>query len=185
MTAHNNKQNDGDDNSLFREALGDGTRPFSSPNRVEHEQLPVKPNLRPPEPSAVKTNDMLSDNGEIEKVDEHTILDYCTSGIQTRLFRRLRRGKIPVTEELDLHGLGLQQAREVMLEFLEYASPLEGSCAILVHGKGNRSMHRQGPILKRYINHWLQQHPRVLAFHSAQPKDGGTGAVYMLLRRFQ
>lgn len=183
MTNDNNKQDNGDDDSLFRTALGKDTRPFSSLNRVELKQPPVKPRLRPAEPLPVKTNDMLSDNGEIEKVDEHTILDYCTNGIQTRLFRRLRRGKIPVTEELDLHGLSLQQAREVMLEFLEYASPLEGSCAILVHGKGNRSMHRQGPILKRYVNHWLQQHPRVLAFHSAQPKDGGTGAVYMLLRR--
>ena len=52
----------------------------------------------------------------------------------------------------------------------------------IIHGKGNRSDDR-GPVLKVKVNNWLRQHDRVQAFHSARPVDGGTGAVYVLLKR--
>jgi DNA-nicking Smr family endonuclease len=52
----------------------------------------------------------------------------------------------------------------------------------IIHGKGNGSRHR-GPVLKQKINHWLRQRDEVLAFCSARPMDGGTGAIYVLLRR--
>jgi DNA-nicking Smr family endonuclease len=52
----------------------------------------------------------------------------------------------------------------------------------IIHGKGNRSNHK-GPVIKTKINNWLRQHERILAFHSARPVDGGTGAIYVLLRR--
>jgi DNA-nicking Smr family endonuclease len=39
------------------------------------------------------------------------------------------------------------------------------------------------PVLKGKVNHWLQQRDEVLAFCSARPVDGGTGAVYVLLKR--
>jgi len=50
-----------------------------------------------------------------------------------------------------------------------------------VHGKGYRSGAR-GPILKVAVDTWLRRHPDVMAFTSARPIDGGTGAVYVLLR---
>ena len=54
-------------------------------------------------------------------------------------------------------------------------------CAHIIHGKGYRSGERQ-PVLKRKVNYWLRLRPDVLAFCSATPRDGGTGAVYVLLR---
>jgi DNA-nicking Smr family endonuclease len=52
----------------------------------------------------------------------------------------------------------------------------------IIHGKGNGSVQRR-PVLKGKVNHWLQQRDEVLAFCSARPVDGGTGAVYVLLKR--
>jgi len=81
-----------------------------------------------------------------------------------------------------LHGLNIRQARAYLAEFLVTVYPLQGECVRIIHGKGNRSNHR-GPVLKTKVNHWLRQHDRVQAFHSARPVDGGTGAVYVLLKR--
>lgn len=50
----------------------------------------------------------------------------------------------------------------------------------IVHGKG---AHTGQTLLKTYVNGWLPQLPDVLAFVSALPRDGGAGAVYVLLRR--
>ena len=126
--------------------------------------------------------DTLSDEVEVEKVQPTDILSYCQLGIQKRVFKKLRRGQYIIVDELDLHGLNLRQAKSLLLHFLEVALQVESSCVRIIHGKGHRSGDKE-PVLKRQTNHWLQQHPRVLAFHSAQAKDGGTGAAYVLLRR--
>jgi DNA-nicking Smr family endonuclease len=51
----------------------------------------------------------------------------------------------------------------------------------IIHGKGYGS-NNQGPIIKPLVNKWLQQRNEILAFCSARPNDGGTGAVYVLLK---
>ena len=52
----------------------------------------------------------------------------------------------------------------------------------IVHGKGLGSGPR-GPVLKGAVNVWLRNSAAVLAFSSARPVDGGTGALYVLLGR--
>jgi DNA-nicking Smr family endonuclease len=83
--------------------------------------------------------------------------------------------------ELDLHGLTVSYAREMLLEFLRACRQRRVRCVQIVHGKG-KSSDRQ-PILKHKLNLWLRQWEDVLAFCSARPRDGGTGAVYVLLRQ--
>ena len=68
--------------------------------------------------------------------------------------------------------------------FLDRCGHRGARCVHIIHGKGHGSSN-QGPVLKNKVNAWLRQREEVLAFCSAQPKDGGTGAVYVLLRRKQ
>jgi DNA-nicking Smr family endonuclease len=82
---------------------------------------------------------------------------------------------------LDLHGLGQAAARDNLADFLVQNRDAGRRCVKIVHGKGYRSGAR-GPILKIAVNSWLRRHADVLAFTSARPIDGGTGAVYVLLR---
>lgn len=173
------------DESLFLNAVSDVER-LDTSNKVVLRPAPLPAKLRPtdsdePEP----TDDMLSDSGEMEKVLAETVLSNCRPGIQNRLFRKLRQGKLQITEEVDLHGLSLKQAKQVLLDFIQLAYPMEGCCVCIVHGKNNRSQAGQAPVMKQFVNYWLQQHPRVLAFHSAQPRDGGTGSVYAILKSQQ
>ncbi|MDP8986717.1 MAG: Smr/MutS family protein [Pseudomonadota bacterium] len=103
------------------------------------------------------------------------------AGVRTQVVRRLRRGLIPIEDELDLHGLSQSAARDHLAHFLANSRTYGKRCVRIIHGKGYRSGAR-GPVLKVAADSWLRRHPDVLAFTSARAIDGGTGAVYVLLR---
>ncbi len=108
-------------------------------------------------------------------------LTFRRAGVRTQVLRQLRRGLIPVDDELDLHGLSQAAARDRLADFLASRREAGCRCVRIIHGKGYRSGAR-GPLLKIAVNLWLRRHPDVMAFTSARPIDGGTGAVYVLLR---
>jgi DNA-nicking Smr family endonuclease len=101
--------------------------------------------------------------------------------IAEAVLMRLRRGQYAVDAEIDLHGMTGAEAKAALREFLAAAIDRRMSCVRIIHGKGRRSGPR-GPVLKNLVNHWLQRIDRVLAFGSARQVDGGSGAVYVLLR---
>ena len=109
------------------------------------------------------------------------VLSFQRAGVRTQLVRRLRRGLIPIEDELDLHGLSQSAARDHLAEFLANSRSAGRRCVRIIHGKGYRSGAR-GPVLKMAVDLWLRRHLDVMAFTSARAIDGGTGAVYVLLR---
>jgi len=127
-------------------------------------------------------HDPLSDERDITDVQPEETLSFCRSGIQKTVFRKLRSGAYRISDELDLHGATIKQAKQILVYFLQEAVQFENCCIRIIHGKGHRSGNNK-PVLKSHVNHWLSEHERVLAFHSARPKDGGSGAVYVLLKR--
>ena len=108
-------------------------------------------------------------------------LSFQRPGVRSQVLRRLRRGLIPVEDELDLHGLNQAAARDHLAEFIAANRQAGHRCVRVIHGKGYRSGAR-GPILKIAVDSWLRRHGDVMAFTSARAIDGGTGAVYVLLR---
>ena len=115
------------------------------------------------------------------EVETHEFLFYAKPGVQQRVLHDLQRGAIPRELELDLHGLTVAFAEQLCDDFLAACSRRRVRCAQIIHGKGYGSQERQ-PVLKRKVNYWLRLRPEVLAFCSATRRDGGTGAVYVLLR---
>src|ERR1700736_327052 len=109
------------------------------------------------------------------------VLSFQRAGVRTQVVRRLRRGLIPIEDELDLHGLSQAAARDHLAEFLANSRYAGRRCVRIIHGKGYRSGAR-GPVLKMAVDIWLRRHLDVMAFTSARAIDGGTGAVYVLLR---
>jgi DNA-nicking Smr family endonuclease len=108
-------------------------------------------------------------------------LSFQRAGVRTQVVRRLRRGLFPIEDQLDLHGLSQTAARDQLSQFLEFNRNAGRRCVRIIHGKGYRSGAR-GPILKIAVDLWLRRHLDVMAFTSARAIDGGTGAVYVLLR---
>ncbi|HUB07219.1 MAG TPA: Smr/MutS family protein [Myxococcales bacterium] len=105
--------------------------------------------------------------------------------LDRRTRRRLRRGEIPVEARLDLHGLRASEAERAVARFIASATAGGRRCVLVVHGRGLNSPDGNA-VLKEGIGSWLTQgaaHRQVLAFCPALPRDGGEGALYVLLRR--
>ena len=115
------------------------------------------------------------------EVETHDFLLFARPGVQRRLLADLGRGAIEVGLEVDLHGLSVELARRTLAEFLAECAHRRVRCARIIHGKGQPSCGRP-PVLKQKVNYWLRLYDQVLAFCSATRRDGGTGAVYVLLR---
>jgi len=163
--------------SLFRESVSD-----AEPLNLDR----AEPFRRRPPPHPIEQPAHLRSENERATLSEaevecHDYLEFTRPGVQKRLFADLQRGYIEVDLELDLHGLTAAYAEQVLDEFLNECSRLRVRCARIIHGKGRRSDEGQ-PVLKRKVNYWLRLYEEVLAFCSATRRDGGTGAVYVLLR---
>ncbi len=170
-----------DDINLFRQAMAD-VKPLSqqtvAPYRPKLKPIPKQRQL---DDEQVKV-DMLSDWGDSAEYETGVEMDYQRSGVQHRVMDKLRRGGYSIQAELDLHGMRVPEARAAIASFFSDCRDQQWHCIRLIHGKGHGSPDKQ-PVLKRKLNHWLRQHDAVLAFCSARPFDGGSGALYVLLKR--
>jgi len=123
-------------------------------------------------------------DGRVEPVSPSQSLLFALSDIDQRLIARLKRGEIEWQEGLDLHGYTVDEARVQVESFLRDAESQHWRCILIVHGKA-WSMASGFPVIKSHVNAWLREWPTVIAFSSATPEDGGTGAVYVLMKRYR
>ncbi|NIR60520.1 MAG: DNA mismatch repair protein MutS [Gammaproteobacteria bacterium] len=172
---------DESERALFRAAVADCTplrhdraRPSASPPAPD-------PRMRSADERRVMEESMRAplDPAEQETGAE---LSYARAGAQHRLLRKLRRGHFATEAELDLHGLRVGEARAALDRFLGECRARGLRCVRIVHGKGQGSPEGR-PVLKQKVAGWLRLRAGVLAYCSARPVDGGTGALYVLLRR--
>lgn len=108
-------------------------------------------------------------------------LQFRRNGVREDQLRKLQRGQFPVEAEADLHGMRLHPAHDALRQFVADCVARKLRCVRVIHGKGLRSG-PGGPVLKIAVSHWLRQLEDVTAYASARPADGGSGAVYVLLR---
>lgn len=107
------------------------------------------------------------------------------AGVDKRTAQRMRRGQLPIEARIDLHGLTEEDAHRALVSFVIGAQGAGRRCVLVVTGKGLRQDGRAG-VLRRNVPRWLNEAPnraRILAFCHAQPRDGGEGALYLLLKR--
>ncbi|MDP6969604.1 MAG: Smr/MutS family protein [Gammaproteobacteria bacterium] len=118
-------------------------------------------------------------------------LEYYRSGLDRATRRRLQQGHFSPAHNIDLHGYSIENARDKVWQALQIARQHHVRCILIVHGKaGSGYRDEQGNLqnigtapIKSHVNHWLRQVNDVMAFCSAQPRDGGTGAIYVLLKK--
>ncbi|MCW8409707.1 Smr/MutS family endonuclease [Legionella sp. PATHC035] len=171
-----------EDKALFREHMR-SVKPLQKQAKqvkVVQPKPSVPPQKRTPQATYPKKKYYLSDM-IVDTVLSETILSYSHSSLASQRFKALRHGQIPWEARLDLHGLKSENARDTLCQFIQTQAENNSRCILIIHGKGGY----QGapPVIKNLLNRWLPQLDEVLAFHSALPKDGGSGAVYVLLKR--
>lgn len=169
-----------DDSKLFREAVGRVRRLRRERAETGRDRPRAEPVQRHRDEAEV-----ISELGRVDlEPDDVEIGDEITwlrPGLQRRILRRLRRGHYTIGDELDLHGMNTEIAGRAVREFIDDARGRGLSCVKIIHGKGLRSG-PGGPQLKHVAARILIRHSHVLALSGARRNDGGTGAVYVLLR---
>lgn len=170
-----------DDSDLFRRAMADA-KPIKAEPRAktpERRQKPAARFARADEQRVLRESHFDRQDSAGSYADS---LHFRRDGVSIRTMRRLARGRFAVQAEIDLHGMTQAEAKTHLAAFVADCARNGRSCVRVVHGKGHGSGQR-GPVLKRAVSRWLRQWDAVLAFASARPVDGGTGALYLLLKR--
>ena len=167
------------DSDLFLEAIGKVTPIKSDKHSVAPAQ---KPNPYPSKKSPQIVDKLtLAQTKPVNALHAEDTFSYTASGLQKNVLKKMRRGHYGLDAELDLHGLTSAEARRELVKFLHYCEQDGCRCVRIIHGKGYRSENNL-PVLKNDLNIWLRQHQEVQAFCSTAQKDGGAGAVFVLLR---
>lgn len=180
---HSNSPASHDELTLFLAEMGD-IRPLHQDKIVRPRDSGNSEALEARRAAAEKPLDQDPDYFSMEAVplcDPHDLLAYKKEGVQEGVFKKLRLGHYELQSSLDLHGQSLRQARASLLQFLQDCQRAEVRSVLIRHGRGEHATPKA--LLKSHVSHWLQQWPEVLAFHSAQRQHGGTGALYLLLRK--
>jgi DNA-nicking Smr family endonuclease len=175
---NDDRDNDADS---FREAMRDVRRLRNAPTRaVDAPKPPARARFTRADQIEVLKESLLppTDEAELATGDE---LSFRRPHIPEAVLLKLRRGHFAVDAEIDLHGMTGTEAKAALREFIAEAVNRRMSCVRIIHGKGRRSGPR-GPVLKNVVNQWLQRIDYIQAFGSARQVDGGSGAVYVLLR---
>jgi len=165
----------------FELAIG-AVRPLKAAPRAD---------LRPPPPEALPRQRELDEARALaeamsDEVDVESLLltddglGFRRPGISLDVLGHLRKGKWAIQDQLDLHGLRRDEAREALGAFLRSAEQRGLRCLRVIHGKGNGSPGRE-PVLKAKVHKWLAQRREVIAFAQAAGPQGGAGAVIVLL----
>lgn len=108
------------------------------------------------------------------------VVSYSKTGVSSKIIKKMKQGNLDAMPVLDLHGQSVVEACESLSNFM-YHHQFEPFIQI-IHGKGYHSENGMS-ILKTQVVSFLKQHPQILAFHSCPAKDGGTGAVFALLKQ--
>ncbi|WP_373017124.1 Smr/MutS family protein [Thiomicrorhabdus sp.] len=177
-----------EDKSLFTEAM-DGVKPLNQKSKVSQQQSGLQrvryhqtiKGIKQKQRQVELTVDVIENHDGSSTVGAFESLLYHRKGLRLQDLSRLKKGEFPIEAELDLHGLTEQAADETLQAFIHRCYHAHKRSVLVIHGKGYNS-ETDAPVLKNLANMRLRQLKQVIAFCSTQPKDGGTGSVYVLLK---
>lgn len=182
---HPKTTNEEQEESLFKQEV-DGVTALRQHQTTDNRKTDKIPTFtkqfrrRAAENNTLIPTDDLSD-AHTQHIEPEQSIEHMKGGLQSRRFKLLKQGKIPFESSLDLHGHTIKEARELLLTFLSQCQDKHCRCARVIHGKSHCNF-GQKTTIKSYVNQWLKQISSVQAFSSCLQRDGGCGAVYVLLK---
>ncbi|MCD6038820.1 MAG: smrA [Gammaproteobacteria bacterium] len=169
------------DKIAFKEAMK-GVKPLTH-TKISPQKIIVAPlkNINKIQNEYNRSNlFQFSDHETLQPVGSEEPIEFSRAGIQYKILHKMRTGQYTIEARLDLHGMIIDKARDALSRFIAECSHKGIRYGLIIHGKSRAN---RDPILKNKLNHWLRQNSDILAFCSAKPTEGGTGAVYLLLKR--
>jgi DNA-nicking Smr family endonuclease len=175
-----------DEAAQFRAAVGEVQPVKQGAHRVEPEKKSALPPRMDEDAEVLaQLSELVAGDAPFDLSDSDEFIEGHLPSLDPRLLRKLRAGEIALQGHVDLHGLTREEAKGTLQRFLLAARHEGKRCVLVVHGRGLHSKD-QIPVLKASVQLWLTRGRIarwVLAFSTARPHDGGSGAVYVLLRR--
>lgn len=178
-----------DENPSFLEAMSNVTPLPGNKTRVTRyhgtNTRPAHPTPGGDQEAMAHLYDLIKGTEELDITFSDEYMKGSVKGFSRKLMKRLKNGEFPVQDYIDLHGLSKADAEIKVRDFLVQSQRLGLRCVLIVHGRGLNSPD-SFPVLKERLPTWLNRGPIkkiVLAFCTAKPYDGGTGAIYVLLRK--
>ncbi|QLA15889.1 Smr/MutS family protein [Desulfolutivibrio sulfoxidireducens] len=176
---------------LFNRAMA-GVRPMDGAARGREVAPKAAPETRTPpaDTDALGRNallDLVAGTVEFELSFSDEYMQGFVKDIDQKVFRQLRAGQFSPEAHLDLHGQNADQAQLTLLHFVREHYMAGKRCLLVIPGRGANSPGGL-PVLKEELKTWLTRDPLkrvILAFATAQPRHGGAGALYVLLRKFK
>ena len=171
---------------LFLEAMAD-VEPINRENRIEPSCGPcwsIDSENDPKDETMQQLSNLVNSGEGFVVADTPEYIEGTGYNIHPEISKRLHRGNFSIQSHIDLHGLGVEDARKAFEIFFKDAITTGKRAVLVVHGRGLSSPGR--PVLKTKVIEWLTRGPLrkwVIAFSSARSCDGGTGATYVLLRK--
>ncbi len=167
---------------MFRRLLAD-SRPLAAERRVPpHKPAPAaRARFRRGDDAMVLQETLAADIDELEASAGES-LRFRRPSVGLRTMRKLARGNYSVQSEIDLHGMTVSEAKLALRDFIADALLRGHTCVRVIHGKGLGSGD-SGPVLKPSVSSWLRRWAEVLAYVSTKQVHGGTGALYVLLKK--
>lgn len=180
------EENKPDDESLFRQEMQD-VEPLAPDDRHRASKAgtPATPGQAERRRAAAAEAEQLTAglSDQVRHwVEPEATIAWRQDGIQHGVFRELGRGKYGTQDKLDLHRHTVTDARLALARFIRDSHERGLRNVLVVHGRGRHSQPHPA-LLKSLVAQWLPELQPVLAFHTAQPPDGGAGAVYVMLKK--
>ncbi|MFU8814013.1 MAG: DNA endonuclease SmrA [Pseudomonadales bacterium] len=179
---------DGDSPDLFREAMSDVVplaqkriEPEPEPRPLTPAQLERREAAEGRRPGSEAEDPNYFTLAEVTPLKPHDVLEWKKDGVQHEVFKKLKAGGYDIDGRLDLHRHTVREARQALFDFFELARAKGWRTLLISHGRGERSP--TPARIKSYVAHWLTQVPDVIAWHSAARHHGGTGSVYVMIKK--
>jgi DNA-nicking Smr family endonuclease len=174
--------------TLFQSALG-GVKKIPESNRYVPNAPPgINVSVKPSRPrtqaedDAAVLRESLSDAFEVDHLlEDDPSLSFLRNGVGSDVLRKLRKNYWPVQDELDLHGMRRDEARDQLGDFLRRAAIRKLRAVCIIHGKGYGSAGGE-PVLRSMVHSWLEQKDDVIAFCAANVDGRNHGALIVLLK---
>ncbi len=128
-----------------------------------------------------ETHEPISYKFSEEYYSEEEVGDFRRDDVPTKTIKNLRRCQWPVERTIDLHGLTRTEATIKLARFMAKSTEEKCRCLMIIHGRGRQGQSPLRSIVRRGLK--MNTHS-VLAFCSAPPKLGGSGATLVLLKKY-
>lgn len=167
-----NKDNSQKDKTLFKTV-------FKAARLIKQDKVL----LRPP-PKKIKA--ISSSKNTAEKVCPPTLssadkIFYTNCILPRKALHQFKKGQYNPEDTIDLHGMTIREAKKTLDKFIQESYDANFFVVAIIHGKGRQNAEK--PILKNKVNEWLREYSSVMASCSAPTQDGGSGKVYIMLRK--